>query len=294
MADVFPGATLQQLVEWGFPQGVRRPAPDPSLAFSVIHITGNPGNPIATAAGELAWRLNDPANQNSATFFVDRDGRVYQALSDPLHMDPWSNGDVGAPDMSNPRIAAAVRASVNPNERTLVSIECVGRPTDLPITEAQLRACAMILAHYHGRAGVPITRETVIGHYQVNSITRPNCPAIDKRILDQIVAYAQPEPESRTERLKRERDELRDLKPTAARQWDAWTHLTPDVAGQPLASGNRKSAELMYLRARDPVGALRWHEWSGLTSADDGKPVDAEALAAGQVMFLREAEGESS
>lgn len=191
MANVLPGATLRQLLEWGYPQGSSRPAPAPDKAIFVIHITGNPGNPIATAEGEVAWRLNDPANQNSATFFVNRDGSVVQALGDPLRMDPWSNGDVNRPDLTNPRIAAIVRDGVNANERTVLAIENVGRPSDLPITAAQEATNARIIAHYAKAGGYPVNRQTVVGHYQLNSVTRPNCPAIDKRVLDRIVAKAQ-------------------------------------------------------------------------------------------------------
>lgn len=191
--DIFPGAKLMQGKEWGFPQGSPRPTPDGSLAFSVIHITGNPGNPIATAEGEAIWRNGDPDNQNSATFFVNRDGSVVQFLGDPLHMDPWSNGDVNQPDLSNRKIAAASHAGVNANERTLLSIENVGRPNDLPITQAQKRTNAKILAHYHKKAGVPINRTSIVGHYQLNSVTRPNCPAINKDILDEIVTMARAE-----------------------------------------------------------------------------------------------------
>lgn len=193
MTDVFPGASVRQLVEWGYPMGQPRPTPPPDKAISVVHITGNPGNPIATAAGELAWRYNDPALQNSATFFVDRDGSAKQALLDPAQMDPWANGDVQNPDMSNPRIAAIVRDGVNANERTLVAIENVGRPVDLPLTEAQMRKCGEIIGYYHRKAGVPINRQTVVGHYQLNAVDRPNCPAIDKSVLDKIIAYASPE-----------------------------------------------------------------------------------------------------
>ena len=193
---LFPGrAGLRQLVEWGYPKGSRRPTPDPKKAFSVVHITAN----IATAERELAWRASDAKDQNSATFFVNRDGSVWQALSDPLHMDPWANGDVKSPDTSNPRIAALVRDGVNANERTLVAIENVGNeiawgtvPGGYPITPAQEAANAKILAFYHGLLGMPVDRETVIGHYQLNSVTRQNCPARDKSILNRIVAMANP------------------------------------------------------------------------------------------------------
>lgn len=185
-SDIFPGATLTQLVEWGYPMGSLRPTPTPPLAFSVIHITAN----TASAQNEVAWRLNDPGLQNSATFFVNPDGSIVQALGDPLHMDPWTNGDVANPDLTNPRIAALVRDGVNANERSLVTIENVGREPGNPITPEQEAACARIIAYYHAKAGLPISRETVIGHYQLNSVNRANCPSTDKSVIDRIVAKA--------------------------------------------------------------------------------------------------------
>ena len=192
--DIFPGAKLLQVEEWGYYMGSLRPAPRPDQAFSVIHITAN----LATAEAEAAWRINDPALQNSATFFVNRDGSVVQLLGDPATMDPWANGDMNNPDLTNPRIAAVVRDGVNPNERTLLAIENVGNeipwgkvPGGNPITPEQERTNARLIAHYHTRNGVPINREAVIGHYQINSVNRPNCPSRDKSVIDRIVALAQ-------------------------------------------------------------------------------------------------------
>lgn len=189
--DVFPGATLVQLVEWGYPQGQLRPTPPADKAFSTVHITGNKNLP--SADGEIAWRKNDPGLQNSATFFVNRDGSIRQALGDPLHMDPWANGDVRTPDMTNPRIAAVVRDGVNANERTIVAIENVGYEPGASITRTQEAANARIIAYYHAKARVPVNRETVIGHYQLNSVARSNCPGTDKSLIDRIVAAAAPE-----------------------------------------------------------------------------------------------------
>lgn len=186
MADIFPGATLIQLSEWGYPMGQLRPTPDPALAYSVIHITAN----LASAENEAAWRLNDPALQNSATFFLNQDGSAVQCLDDPLHMDPWTNGDVNRPDLSNPRISHMQSSGVNANERSLVTIENVGREPGTPISPAQEAKCAQIIAYYHAKAGVPVNRQTVIGHYQINSVDRPNCPGVNKSVIDRIVALA--------------------------------------------------------------------------------------------------------
>jgi hypothetical protein len=202
MADVFSGAKLIQLVEWGYPAGRLRTPIDPSKAFSTIHITAIPD---ATAEDEAGWRLRDPGWQNSATFFLNRDGSAVQCLGDPARMDPWANGDMQAPDTSNRRIADLVRSGLNANQRTFVAIENVGNefpwkrangttvPGGFPITAEQEATCARIICHYHSKYGVPITRETVVGHYQLNSVSRKSCPSADKSILDRIVALANEE-----------------------------------------------------------------------------------------------------
>jgi len=185
---IFPGAKVMQLVEWGYPQLALRAVPPEGKTISVIHITGNARLP--SAEGEATWRLTDKALQNSATFFVNRDGSVVQCLSDPLHMAPWANGDVNQPDMSNRRIAQIVADEVNANMRTLVAIENVGCEPDAPLTDAQVKTDAKIIAHYHKLAGVAINRTSVVGHYQLNSVTRPNCPARKKDVIDRIVEAA--------------------------------------------------------------------------------------------------------
>lgn len=218
--DLFKGAKLVQLREYGYPTvGARRATPDKDLAFSVIHITGN--SRLPSAEGEAAWRLNDPALQNSATFFVNRDGSVVQCLGDPLHMAPWSNGDINKPDTSNWRIQKLVWDGVNANRRTLVAIENVGYEPGSPLTQAQIRTNARIIAHYHKAAGVPVRRSTVIGHYQINSVTRPNCPARDKDVIDQIVKLAQDElsPEEDPMAIAELQAQIDELEEVAARRW---------------------------------------------------------------------------
>lgn len=212
--DVFPSAILRQLKEWGYPQMVLRAVPNPDDAFGVLHITGNPRLP--SADGELDWRINDPANQNSATFFINRDGSIRQALGDPLRMAPWANGAARNPDMTNPRIARCIRAGVNPNMRTIVAIECVGYEPGSSITPEQEKSAAAIFAYYFGKAGVPINRETIIGHYQIDSVERPNCPARDKSIIERVVNLALGEDPAVIAELEARIAELENI---AARRW---------------------------------------------------------------------------
>ena len=246
MADVFPSAMLVQLKEWGYPMGSTRPVPPAGKAFSVIHITGN--SRLPSAEGEVSWRLNDAGLQNSATFFVNRDGGIVQALSDPLHMDPWANGDVNAPDRSNPRIDSLVRDGVNANERTLVAIENVGYEPGSSITSAQEAACARIVAYYHASASVPVNRETVIGHYQLNSVSRPNCPGKNKALIDRIVALANREDEP--DMMETLRNRIAYWRGVADRRAERIERLHTQIAELEAALATDDSATAADLRAR--------------------------------------------
>jgi hypothetical protein len=181
VTDIFPGATVIPIT-----QKSARTAPNPSLAFSVIHITAV----NSTAVQQATYWKNNPQVQVGATFVTDQNGSIVQCLTDPARMTPWTNGVLNRPDVSNPRIAACVRDRVNPNTRSLITIENCGREPGTPITEAQEAACARLIAHYHAAAGVPITRQTVIGHYQLDSVNRPNCPSTNKALIDRIVELA--------------------------------------------------------------------------------------------------------
>lgn len=257
MTDIFPGATLRQLVEWGFPQGSLRAAPPPDLGFGVVHITGN--SRLPSAENEINWRLNDPANQNSATFFVNRDGTIWQALGDPLHMAPWSNGDASLPDMSNPRIAACINAGVNPNVRTVVSIENVGYEPGSPITAEQEQANAAIFRYYFGKARVPISRETIIGHYQINGKDRPNCPGVDKSVIDRIVAIAAPEEDDMDARPETFRRKSGVAALPAGTEFNAFRYLGRNADGSPRLE-RHNGLKWTSATSAHVIGLAHWDE----------------------------------
>jgi hypothetical protein len=123
-----------------------------------------------------------------------------------------------------------VRDRVNPNERTLLALENVGNeaawgsvPGGFPITAAQELTCARQIAYYHVRNGVPINRETVVGHYQLNSVSRPNCPSYNKSVIDRIVAQAQ--------KLTAPEDDMAYQTRPVREQWDIPDGMAFYVAG---------------------------------------------------------------
>ncbi len=166
MSNVFPGAIFSQSPYFGYPyMGDQRRTR--ATILGVIHITDGTSVP-------------QPGPGKSWTFSVDRDGSIYQFL-DPVKQAPWTNGDVDHPDTGNPLIVAATtRQGYNVNEFCFVTIENLGAITALGqlITSEQIAANNRILRWASGLSGLPMDRRHVIGHYQINSVSRQRCPTL--------------------------------------------------------------------------------------------------------------------
>lgn len=134
-----------------------------------------------TAAGAIKW-FASKASKVSAHYVVDRDGTIYQCV---LEEDTaWANGVLKQPTMTNPIIAGWVHDGVNPNSET-VSIEAVGRP-DQGWTIAQLAVIDLLTRDIAARWGVPIGLDTVIGHQDLDSVTRARCPSLTEAQWDRL------------------------------------------------------------------------------------------------------------
>lgn len=145
----------------------------------VNHITAG-----STAVGALATLCN-PAREASAHFVVDKDGTVYQLVA--LDRAAWANGTnntvtdnryYGRSTLNTVRMRR-----VNANLYT-ISIEhvCVSGGT---LTAAQLAASIelhrYIIAEIKRIYGVtiPVDRQHVVGHCEINPVTKPDCPGRD-------------------------------------------------------------------------------------------------------------------
>jgi hypothetical protein len=163
---------------YGYPQGQRRQ--HEPLVLMVIHITGNRSTAAANATrGEIGY-MNRPivagGHYNSAHNYVDRNGLVFQCV--PMQYPAWNNGDLLRPDMTNEGVQRLVRGSakgINANELCYREVECTGYPGSFPVTEAQLNAVAYLIARDALKTGLPITRNTVLTHADLNSVNRANC-----------------------------------------------------------------------------------------------------------------------
>jgi hypothetical protein len=188
---------------FGFPRGKRRRIIP--VAIACIRITGNnstgamdKADPGSRNRNEFNFANRANSDGPSAHLYVASDGSGIEALA-PNHFAAWSNGDVRSPSKTNPgvaRVVAFTTKGFNANEAYWEEIECVGG-SGFPITDAQIETCARRVARRAAASGLPISRETVHGHFEINGIDRQNDPApkavhetVMRRIVEQAKAFA--------------------------------------------------------------------------------------------------------
>lgn len=126
--------------------------------------------------GTISWETNKDSKVSSH-FVLGKNGEVAQLV--PLNMAAWTQGKVDKP--THPYVKSHI--STNPN-LYCVSIECEGKwaETKGKLTDKQLEAAAELTKHIVSEVKriygvtIPIDREHMIGHCQINSATRPHCP----------------------------------------------------------------------------------------------------------------------
>lgn len=173
---------------YGFPRGQDRKV-DPWVLMC-IHITGNKSTaamPVGIARGtgtyaEVAY-MSRPRSAadigNSAHDYIARDGSVLACI--PTRYAAWNNGQLNRPNMALDSIKRIVRkdqtdASFNPNEAYVREVECTGYPGAFPLTKDQRETVAYLIARDSLKWDLPITRETVHMHRDLDSVNRASCP----------------------------------------------------------------------------------------------------------------------
>lgn len=131
----------------------------------------------------LGW-LKTPSSMVSAHYAISKAGQTYQLVQEKDIA--WAAGVVTEPSWK------LLPVGVNPNT-ILISIEHEGYDTDI-WTDAMKNESARMVRDICTRYNLPIDRDHVIGHYEVDKLNRPNCPAVDKSIVDEIVALANQKP----------------------------------------------------------------------------------------------------
>lgn len=129
-------------------------------AFIVNHIM------CGTLAGTDAW-FNDRNSGVSAHYGVGKDGSIHQYVRD--EDTAWANGQANSPTWPLYRQFAGHLNSSS------ISIEHEGYPQD-GLTEAQYQATLWLHRQLIARWGIPVDRLHIIGHDQLDTVNRRDCP----------------------------------------------------------------------------------------------------------------------
>jgi len=138
----------------------------------VIHIMDG------TLVGTDSWFANT-TSQVSAHYGIGKNGEVHQYVQESDAA--WHAGRVDAP------VWKLIKPNINPNLYT-IGIEHEGKPDDV-WTDAMKQSSATLIREICQRWQIPIDRDHVVGHFEIFS-KKPNCPATNKSILDELVALA--------------------------------------------------------------------------------------------------------
>ena len=144
----------------------------------VSHITDGP------YPGCLHWLTNPHRYPlSSAHYLINRAGRIYQLVRD--EDTAWGNGVVNRPSSA----LVLNHPGVNPNLYSL-SIEHEGTPWE-PLTEAQTLATIWLHEQLCTRWEIPRSRNYLLGHHEIDSVNRANCPGAHfpwTRLLQELAA----------------------------------------------------------------------------------------------------------
>ncbi len=84
-------------------------------------------------------------------------------------------------------------SGVDPNSVT-IGVEHEGFATGEPWPQQQIETSAQLIAQIAARWNIPIDEDHIIGHWQIDGVYRPNCPAVNndaQGIVKAIISLAQ-------------------------------------------------------------------------------------------------------
>ena len=139
----------------------------------------------------IASHFKSPTSQVSAHYGVGHNGEVDQYVKE--EKSAWHAGQTDRPTWK------LLKPNKNPNWYT-IGIEHEGY-FDEEWPEAQKIASANLIKDICKRWNIPIDREHIIGHYEIKK-TKPNCPAKNKGIIDELIERASKSDEKKIEELK--------------------------------------------------------------------------------------------
>jgi len=134
-------------------------------------ITPPPLIVLHTMAGSLAGTLahfQNPETQVSSHYGVGRKGEIHRYVQEKD--GAWTNGRVLKPTSKQ-----IIQRAGNPNRYT-ITIEFEGKDRGGAIDQPQYQAGLWLIQQIAARWNIPLTREYIIGHYEIDSINKENCP----------------------------------------------------------------------------------------------------------------------
>ncbi len=135
---------------------------------------------VHISAGSLTSMTNwfsTPNSQASAHYGVGKDGTVLQYVEEDKKA--WHAGRVNNPTFK------LYKQGINPNLYT-IGIENEGQ--DLQYApELQVETLCKLIKDICLRYSIPMDRDHIIGHFQIDAINRPYCPSKDHTVMDKLV-----------------------------------------------------------------------------------------------------------
>lgn len=176
-----PHITVKQSHQKPMPPVQKRVLTNPSPNFYEGRDTHKPiAVVIHRSGGSLSscdsW-FADRHSQVSAHYCVGKDGTVHSYV---YEFDTAYHAGVAASPTWK-----LYNSKINPNLVT-IGIEHEGLEDDV-WTDVQKNASAILIKNISNRWGIFLNRDHIIGHYEINGSTRPNCPAVDKSIIDELI-----------------------------------------------------------------------------------------------------------
>lgn len=171
---------------YGFPRGQERRIKP--WVLMCVHITGNKttaampvgigkGTGTAAEVAYMARRRTARDIGNSAHDYIARDGSVLSCI--PTKYAAWNNGILLRPNTSLDSVQRILREQtrgINANEAYVREVECTGYPGSFPLTKEQRETVAYLIARDSIKWELPINRETVHMHRDLDSVNRALCP----------------------------------------------------------------------------------------------------------------------
>lgn len=115
----------------------------------------------------------------SAHYGTSEDGKeVHQYVAEDKAA--WGCGKVRNPSFK------LFKPNINPNKYT-INIENAGVDLSLA-SSAQLSTLSELIKDIAGRYKIPLDRDHIIGHYEVNPIDKPFCPSKTHSVMDKLVS----------------------------------------------------------------------------------------------------------